>query len=107
MILITGGDRQLAREFSRFFELRAEKFLAPKRCELDIVNFSKVAKFVKKNGEYLVSDGVSSPTSTLDFTPYDIRPKYSKLSSSKIEELLDIKIPSWKERIDQYLSVDI
>ncbi|MGL4867627.1 MAG: dTDP-4-dehydrorhamnose reductase [Cetobacterium sp.] len=274
MILITGGDGQLAREFSRFFESRGEKFLAPKRCELDIANFSKVAKFVKKNsvktiincaaynfvdraevekemaysinaysvqnlariareldiefvtystdfvfdgkknGEYvesdevnpisvygkskalgeklaleanvktyifrvswvfgeggsnfieqvkswsfkervsLASDGVSSPTSTLDivnltlrvlkikkygiyhisgggeasryeqgryileklgyngeihegrtldFTPYDIRPKYSKLSSSKIEELLDIKIPGWKERIDQYL----
>ena len=40
-----------------------------------------------------------------DFTPYDIRPKYSKLCSSKIEKLLEIQIPSWKTRVDEYLEV--
>ncbi|MGL5932094.1 MAG: dTDP-4-dehydrorhamnose reductase [Cetobacterium sp.] len=39
----------------------------------------------------------------LDFTPYDIRPKYSKLSSYKIERFLGVEIPSWKSRTDQYL----
>ncbi|MGL5765623.1 MAG: dTDP-4-dehydrorhamnose reductase [Sarcina sp.] len=39
----------------------------------------------------------------LDFTSYDIRPKYSKLSSKKIENILGIKIPSWRSRIDEYL----
>ena len=39
----------------------------------------------------------------LDFTPYDIRPKYSKLSCSKIERFLGVEIPNWKNRIDQYL----
>ena len=41
----------------------------------------------------------------LDFTPYDIRPKYSKLSAKKIEDLLGIKIPNWKSRVDEYLKV--
>ncbi|MGL4945613.1 MAG: SDR family oxidoreductase, partial [Fusobacteriaceae bacterium] len=38
-----------------------------------------------------------------DFTPYDIRAKYSKVCSSKIEKLLEIEIPSWKKRTDEYL----
>lgn len=42
----------------------------------------------------------------LDFTTYDIRPKYSKLSSKKIENILGIKIPSWHSRIDEYLEID-
>ena len=42
----------------------------------------------------------------LDFTSYDIRPKYSKLSSKKIEDILNIKIPTWKTRIDEYLNID-
>lgn len=41
----------------------------------------------------------------LDFTTYDIRPKYSKLSSKKIESILGIKMPSWKSRVDEYLKV--
>lgn len=42
----------------------------------------------------------------LDFTSYDIRPKYSKLSSKKAENILGIKIPSWKSRIDEYLEIE-
>ena len=42
----------------------------------------------------------------LDFTSYDIRPKYSKLSSKKIEDILGIKMPNWHSRVDEYLKVD-
>ncbi|MHB9334588.1 sugar nucleotide-binding protein, partial [Fusobacterium polymorphum] len=31
------------------------------------------------------------------------RPKYSKLSSEKIENLLGEKIPNWKNAIDRFL----
>ncbi|MGL5639004.1 MAG: sugar nucleotide-binding protein [Cetobacterium sp.] len=42
MILITGGAGQLAQEFARFFKDTGVDFLAPKRAELDIIDFVKV-----------------------------------------------------------------
>ena len=38
-----------------------------------------------------------------DFKSLAKRPKYSKLSSEKIENLLGEKIPNWKNAIDRFL----
>lgn len=56
MILITGGNGQLAKEFQRFFTRKKIKFSAPSKEILNITNYENTEEFIKdKNIELIIN----------------------------------------------------
>lgn len=76
--------------------------------EFGLYHFSNSGEASKyEQAEYLLKKigwiGRLERAKTEEFSPLAKRPRYSKLDSRKIEGVLKMKIPHWKEGIDRFL----
>ena len=71
-------------------------------CNSGITTWFEFASFIKK---YTKNNCQVHPITTFQFPTPAARPKYSSLNTSKIEQSLKIKIPSWQNASERCLSI--